>query len=61
MERIIDFNSSYAPPNPFIFKVNNGKKLSVLENEELTLNILSIGPETHKTWSFTSEVMPIMP
>ena len=46
MERIIDFNSSYAPPNPFIFIVNNGKKLSVLENEELTLHILSIGPET---------------
>ena len=45
MERIIDFNSSYSPPNPFIFTVNNGEKLSVLENEELTLNIESFGPE----------------
>ena len=45
MERIIDFNSSYSPPNPFIFTVNNGEKLSVLENEELTLNIESSGPE----------------
>ena len=45
MERIIDFNSSYSPPNPFIFIVNNGEKLSVLENEELILNIESSGPE----------------
>ena len=45
MERIIDFNSSYSPPNPFIFTVNNGEKLSVLENEELTLNIESSGSE----------------
>ena len=45
MERIIDFNNAFAPPNPFTFIVNNNKALSVLENEDLTLQIKAVGPE----------------
>ena len=45
MERIIDFNNAFTPPNPFTFVVNNNKPLSVLENEDLTLQIKPVGPE----------------
>ncbi len=46
IERIIDFNNNYSPPNPFHFIINNGESLTVLENEELPLYIEPVGPET---------------
>ena len=42
---VLLISTALIPPNPFFFIVNNGEKLSVLENED-ALHIESSGPET---------------
>ena len=42
-KRVVQFQKSFIPPNPFVFEINNGLPLTVLENDPLLLNIRTIG------------------
>ena len=43
LKRVVWFQNSFDNPNPFVFEVNGGSALQVLENESLEITIKTIG------------------
>ena len=41
--RVVQFQKSFVPPNPFSFQINNNQPLFVLEDESLQIKIQTIG------------------
>ena len=41
--RVVQFQKSFVPPNPFVFQINNNQPLVVLEDESFKINIKTIG------------------
>ena len=41
--RVVQFQKSFVPPNPFVFQINNNQPLVVLEDESLKIKIKAVG------------------